>query len=77
MEWTKDLPKSAGWHWFRDENYSKDKFGLRAPKIVQIVESNSGKLLFADGRLPSEVSQWPGDWAGPINAPQEPPKEGK
>lgn len=62
MNWTSDKPTVMGWYWFR-ENKTDSK--------IVFVRDTGKRLLFGDGRLPSDLDMWPGEWAGPIQKPAE------
>lgn len=66
MVWTDNLPKETGWYWFHGMEYSKSR--PRELKII-FVEVTEGGVWFRDGRSPSRIEDWPGEWAGPIPVP--------
>jgi len=70
MYWTKVVPTEPGWYWFREgKGYSKMGKLDTGVKVVKLAASSLG-LLFLDGRLPSRVKDWPGEWAGPLPEPR-------
>ncbi|RKY70357.1 MAG: hypothetical protein DRQ14_09075 [Candidatus Latescibacterota bacterium] len=60
MKWMMELPTEPGWYWFREEKQDD--------KIVLIRKDGAGELRFCDGRLPSKLADWPGEWAGMMDA---------
>lgn len=66
MTWTNTPPTMTGWYWFRREKYRE-----QAPQILQVV-SRGGQLL-ALGPWPMYVAELVGQWAGPLQPPEEHP----
>jgi hypothetical protein len=65
LKWSTRLPKKEGWYWFTSK---WDK----PPTIVLIWKPpNVSYYLFGDGRLPANLEDWPGKWAGPIEEPKD------
>lgn len=60
--WTKETPTVAGWYWFRGPAHEADPF------IVQVDEV--GQFQWPDGGF-QEVMLAKGEWAGPIQPPEE------
>jgi hypothetical protein len=60
--WTKTKPSAAGWYWFRGSANEADPF------IVQVDEV--GHFRWPDGGF-QEVTLAKGEWAGPIQLPEE------
>jgi len=60
--WTKGKPTEAGWYWFRGLAHEADPF------IVQVDEV--GQFQWPDGGF-QEVTLAKGEWAGPIQPPEE------
>ena len=61
-QWTTLKPDKAGWYWFRGEAHEDDPF------IVQI--DAAGQFQWPDGGY-QEVTLAKGEWAGPIEEPEE------
>lgn len=61
-QWRKTKPTEAGWYWFRGPAHEADAF------IVQVDEV--GKSQWPDGGY-QEVKLTNGEWAGPIELPEE------
>lgn len=59
--WTTQKPTSPGWYWYRSNR--------EEPKCVEFVYVDSFGLLFNDSRLPRNLDDWPGEYAGPIPMP--------
>lgn len=60
--WTRDKPKVPGWYWYRGLTHEDD------PLIVLVDEA--GFFQWPDGGF-QEVLLTKGDWAGPIEPPEE------
>lgn len=60
--WTVEKPSQAGWYWFRGEA------GETEPFIVLVDEA--GQFQWPDGAF-QEVALAHGEWAGPIEEPEE------
>ena len=60
--WATKKPTKAGWYWFRGEAHEDDPF------IVQVDEA--GQFQWPDGGY-QEVKLAKGEWAGPIQFPEE------
>jgi hypothetical protein len=63
LTWTKAQPTEAGWYWYRGEAHEADPF------IVLVDEL--GQFQWPDGGF-QEVTFVKGEWAGPIEPPEEP-----
>ncbi len=63
LTWTKRKPTESGWYWYRGEAHEADPF------IVQVDEV--GHFQWPDGSF-QEVTLAHGEWAGPIELPEEP-----
>jgi hypothetical protein len=63
LRWTTEKPSQAGWYWFRGQLGEGEAF------IVYVDEV--GQFQWPDGGF-QEVSLAKGQWAGPIEAPEEP-----
>ncbi len=63
LAWSNQKPTKAGWYWFRGQ------LGEADPFIVYVDEV--GQFQWPDGGF-QEVSLAKGQWAGPIEEPQEP-----
>jgi hypothetical protein len=61
-QWTKKTPSTAGWYWFRGLAHEADPF------IVQVDEV--GQFQWPDGGF-QEVTLAKGEWAGPLQLPEE------
>jgi hypothetical protein len=61
-QWDKAKPTKPGWYWYRGELHEADPF------IVQVDEA--GQFQWPDGGY-QEVSLAKGEWAGPIEEPNE------
>jgi hypothetical protein len=61
-QWRKTKPTEAGWYWFRGPAHEADAF------IVQVDEV--GQFQWPDGGY-QEVKLANGEWAGPIELPEE------
>ena len=61
-QWTKTKPTEAGWYWYRGQADESDPF------IVQVDEA--GQFQWPDGGY-QEVTLTDGEWAGPIELPEE------
>jgi hypothetical protein len=66
--WTRELPMKDGWYWFREDK-THDRYPVE--KVVRVDVLKLAGPVFRDGRLPNQVSEWPGDWCGPIPEPGE------
>lgn len=62
LKWTEQKPTVTGWYWFRGQAHEADPF------IVQVDEA--GQFQWPDGGF-QEVALAKGEWAGPIQEPQE------
>ena len=60
--WSKDAPTRSGWYWFRGHAHEADPF------IVLVDEA--GQFQWPDGGF-QEVLLAKGEWAGPIEEPEE------
>ena len=60
--WTESKPTAARWYWFRGLAHEADPF------IVQVDEV--GQFQWPDGGF-QEVTLAKGEWAGPIQPPEE------
>jgi len=60
--WNNDKPTRAGWYWFRGQAHEADAF------IVLVDEA--GQFQWPDGGF-QEVLLAKGEWAGPIEEPDE------
>jgi hypothetical protein len=60
--WTTNPPAVAGWYWFRGLAHEADPF------IVEV--DSSGQFRWPDGGF-QEVQLARGEWAGPIEEPEE------
>jgi hypothetical protein len=60
--WSNDKPTRAGWYWFRGQAHEADPF------IVLVDEA--GQFQWPDGGF-QEVPLAKGEWAGPIEEPDE------
>lgn len=61
-QWTMETPSRAGWYWFRGEA------GETEPFIVLV--DDAGQFQWPDGGF-QEVTLVHGEWAGPIEEPEE------
>jgi hypothetical protein len=61
-QWTERKPTEAGWYWFRGQAHEADPF------VVQI--DGAGQFQWPDGGY-QEVTLAKGEWAGPIQLPEE------
>jgi hypothetical protein len=61
-QWTTKKPSTAGWYWFRGLAHEADPF------IVQV--DGVGQFQWPDGGY-QEVTLAKGEWAGPIEEPNE------
>ena len=61
-QWSKNQPAVPGWYWFRGEAHEADPF------IVQVDEAR--QFQWPDGGY-QEVSLAKGEWAGPIQLPED------
>ena len=67
MKWTKELPKEEGWYWYKEIHKDPE---WRKPRVLHVSWNiDHDELLFTDGRSPRNLSNWPGEWAGPIPLP--------
>ena len=62
LTWTDDKPKQAGWYWWRGIEEDTE------PLIVFV--DNVGYFQWPDG-MSQEVGLTKGEWAGPIQPPNE------
>jgi hypothetical protein len=62
LRWTICKPATPGWYWYRGPAGEAD------PLIVQVDEA--GQFQWPDGAF-QEVSLTKGEWAGPIEPPEE------
>ncbi len=62
-QWKTSNPTEPGWYWFRGEVHEADPF------IVQV--DAAGQFQWPDGGF-QEVALAKGEWAGPIQLPEEP-----
>ena len=60
--WTTNNPTEAGWYWYRGQAHEADPF------IVQV--DDVGQFQWPDGGY-QEVKLAKGEWAGPIQLPEE------
>jgi hypothetical protein len=60
--WSHNKPTRPGWYWFRGPAHEADPF------IVLV--DQAGEFQWPDGGF-QEVSLADGEWAGPIEEPQE------
>lgn len=60
--WSTETPNRAGWYWFRGETREAEPF------IVLVDEA--GQFQWPDGGF-QEVTLAHGEWAGPIEQPEE------
>ncbi len=63
LRWSVERPAKAGWYWYRGLGEDSD------PLVVQVDEA--GYLQWPDGGF-SEAQQTDGQWAGPLDPPEEP-----
>ncbi|MBI5855657.1 MAG: hypothetical protein HZB35_10620 [Nitrospirae bacterium] len=61
-QWTTQTPIAPGWYWYRGQAHEADPF------IVQVDEV--GQFQWPDGGY-QEVKLAKGEWAGPIQLPEE------
>lgn len=67
--WSAELPTETGWYWYRAFKCGK----LREQQKCIYVEMHptlGGRMR--DGRFPSDMEAWPGEWCGPIPEPVTP-----
>lgn len=65
-KWTTEKPSRAGWYWWR--------MGTRDAEIVEIEEIAGILTVFQTGydeNLAKSVKFWEGEWAGPLEEPEE------
>ena len=60
--WSEVKPTKAGWYWFRGQIHEADPF------IVLV--DDAGQFQWPDGGY-QEVTLAKGEWAGPIEEPEE------
>ncbi len=63
LRWGPDKPAKPGWEWYRGIGEDSD------PLVVLVDEA--GYLQWPDGGF-SEAAQTDGQWAGPLDPPDEP-----
>ena len=66
MKWTKEIPKVVGHYWYRDLNSRHDK-----EPIVLHVRDYVIKLAIHNSFLEGSSYAKKGEWAGPIDLPEE------
>lgn len=64
-QWSDQPPTVPGWYWYRPPYNSK-------PAIIEVCNLR-GVLLGDDTDIP--ISEWPGQWAGPIIPPDSAPAQ--
>lgn len=78
MRWTKELPKTPGWYWYRESGNEQGCMPwidrMSGPVVVE-VESQDGSLsvwvTHMDFTDPLNTDNFPGEWAGPIPPPAD------
>lgn len=80
LSWSKELPKQAGWYWFRPDHESRMRHGDTmlpvfrqgaAPVVLNVWFDNSNSRYIAS--FPSKkvtVVSLGGEWCGPLPLPK-------
>lgn len=66
MKYTYTLPTEPGWYWFRETVGDWVRV-----TIVHIGKTESGAMIFLTGRCHAKITEYPGEWAGPIQEPED------
>ena len=66
MKWKQGLPTKTGWYWYRNLN----RLDETKPVILQ-VRTYVGELAIGNTTLKGWPSKEKGEWAGPIDEPEE------
>lgn len=67
--WSAELPTETGWYWFRA--FKCEKLREQQKCIYVEMHPTLGGMM-RDGRLPTDMEAWPGEWCGPIPEPVTP-----
>ena len=78
MEWTRDLPTSCGWYWFKTDphRYRNLPGVLYKPSLLFVFSRPNGPMYFKDIAEPLcdfMVGETHGFWAGPVEPPPDVP----